>query len=46
MGGTMWHCTACNYNVRPQIVVEIRNNGSLIQCDSCKRILYFEESAD
>jgi predicted nucleic acid-binding Zn-ribbon protein len=44
-GGLMWHCTACNYNVRPQIVVEIRNKGSLIQCDSCKRFLYFQEPA-
>lgn len=37
-----WHCTACNYRVRPQVVVEIRNEGSLIQCESCKRILYLE----
>jgi len=35
-----WHCGACNYRVRPQIVVEIRNTGSLVQCDSCKRILF------
>lgn len=42
-GPNMWHCAACNYNVRPQIVVEIKNNGSLIQCDSCKRILFIEE---
>jgi len=34
-----WHCTACNYRVRPQVVVEIRNTGNLVQCDSCKRIL-------
>jgi predicted nucleic acid-binding Zn-ribbon protein len=37
-----WHCAACNYRVRPQVVVEIRNGGSLIQCESCKRILYLE----
>ena len=43
-GQSMWHCQACNYNVRPQIVVEIRNNGSLIQCDSCRRLLYFEDA--
>jgi len=41
-GPTMWHCGACNYNVRPQVLVEIQNRGSLIQCDSCKRILYVE----
>jgi len=44
-GPNMWHCGACNYNVRPQAVVEILNYGSLISCDSCKRLLYIEESA-
>lgn len=37
-----WHCAACNYRVRPQTVVEIRNGSGLVQCDSCKRILYLE----
>jgi len=37
----MWHCGACNYNVRPQIVVEIQA-GAFHQCDSCKRILYWQ----
>jgi len=41
-GQREWHCSACNYRVRPQVVVEIRNTGNLIQCDSCKRILYLE----
>ncbi len=41
-GNAMWHCAACNFNVRPQVVVEIRNDGALTQCDSCKRILYWE----
>jgi predicted nucleic acid-binding Zn-ribbon protein len=44
-GPRAWHCGACNYRVRPQVVVEIRNTGSLVQCDSCKRILYLEEPA-
>lgn len=39
----MWHCQACSYNVRPQVVVEIRNDGTITQCDSCKLILYLEE---
>lgn len=43
-GPREWHCGACNYRVRPQVVVEIRNDGSLVQCDSCKRILYLEEA--
>jgi predicted nucleic acid-binding Zn-ribbon protein len=41
-GQREWHCAACNYRVRPQSVVEIRNGTSLVQCDSCKRILYVE----
>ncbi len=44
-GKAMWHCEACSYNVRPQVVVEIRDRGSLNQCDSCKRILYWEDEA-
>ena len=42
-GNAMWHCEACSYNVRPQVVVEIRDRGGLNQCDSCKRILYLED---
>ncbi|MEL7058549.1 MAG: C4-type zinc ribbon domain-containing protein [Acidobacteriota bacterium] len=38
--GVMWHCTACSYNVRPQIAMEIRN-GAIVQCESCKRILFW-----
>jgi predicted nucleic acid-binding Zn-ribbon protein len=38
-----WHCAACNYRVRPQAVVEIRNGSALVQCDACKRILFLEE---
>lgn len=37
-----WACASCNYRVRPQTVVEIRNSDHLVQCDSCKRILYLE----
>lgn len=39
-GNVMWHCEACNYNVRPQVVVQIRA-GAISQCESCKRILYW-----
>ncbi|MEM7582627.1 MAG: hypothetical protein AAF560_04550 [Acidobacteriota bacterium] len=42
-GNPMFHCEACSYNVRPQVVVEIRDQASLNQCDSCKRILYWED---
>src|SRR3954469_3915390 len=41
-----WHCSACNYRVRPQVVVEIRNGEGLVQCDSCKRILFFREEEE
>lgn len=41
-GPREWHCGACNYLVRPQVVVEIRNGDHLVQCDSCKRILFLE----
>ena len=40
----MWHCGSCNYRVRPQVVVEIHNKGSIVYCESCKRILYLEPS--
>jgi predicted nucleic acid-binding Zn-ribbon protein len=40
-----WHCSACNFRVRPQVVVEIRTQGTLVQCDSCKRILVVDETA-
>ncbi len=43
-GPQMWHCSACHYRVRPQAVVEIANHGSIVLCDSCKRILHLEEA--
>lgn len=42
----MWHCDLCNYNVRPQIVVELRNEGTINQCESCKRFLYWTEEPE
>ncbi|MEM7349464.1 MAG: hypothetical protein AAF657_01570 [Acidobacteriota bacterium] len=44
-GNAMWHCDVCSYNVRPQVLVEIREQGALNQCESCKRILYWEDEA-
>jgi uncharacterized protein len=41
----IWACGVCNYRVRPQVVVEIRNQGSLLECDACKRIFYLAEGA-
>jgi hypothetical protein len=34
-------CTVCHVRLRPQVFNEVRRNDSLIQCDSCTRILYF-----
>ena len=35
------HCTQCHVRLRPQVFNEVRRNESLIQCESCLRILYF-----
>ena len=35
------HCTQCHVRLRPQVFNEVRRNESLIQCESCSRILYF-----
>ena len=34
-------CTVCHVRLRPQIFNQARRNDSIIQCDSCTRILYF-----
>jgi predicted nucleic acid-binding Zn-ribbon protein len=34
-------CTICQVRLRPAVFAEVRRNDSLIQCDSCNRILYF-----
>ncbi len=34
-------CTICHVRLRPQVFNEVRKNESIIQCDSCRRILYF-----
>lgn len=35
------HCTQCHVRLRPQVYNDVRRNESLIQCESCSRILYF-----
>ncbi len=45
-GPRIWHCGACNYRVRPQAVVEIRGQEALVECDSCKRLLHYAETAE
>jgi uncharacterized protein len=34
-------CTLCHVRLRPQKFNEVRRNDTIIQCDSCQRILYF-----
>ena len=34
-------CTICHVRLRPQVFNEVRRNESIIQCESCQRILYF-----
>ncbi len=35
------HCVACHMGVRPAVETQIKRNDTLIQCDSCQRILYY-----
>lgn len=34
-------CMICHVRLRPQVYNEVRRNDSIIQCDTCQRILYF-----
>lgn len=34
-------CTVCHVRMRPQVFNEVRRGDTLIQCESCQRILYF-----
>jgi predicted nucleic acid-binding Zn-ribbon protein len=44
-GAQMWHCGSCHYRVRPQAVVEIADQGNIVFCDSCKRILILDQES-
>ena len=39
----IWHCSSCNYQIRPQVAVEIRTKGAIVQCEGCKRFLRIED---
>jgi predicted nucleic acid-binding Zn-ribbon protein len=34
-------CTICHVRLRPQVFNEVRRNDTIMQCDSCQRILYY-----
>ncbi len=36
-------CSACNVMLRPQLFNEVRTNESIIPCEQCGRILYYQE---
>jgi predicted nucleic acid-binding Zn-ribbon protein len=38
-------CGACHVRLRPHIDQQIRRNDSLVQCESCQRILYYQAPA-
>jgi uncharacterized protein len=40
---TVWFCSTCNYQIRPQVAVEIRSRGTIVQCEGCKRFLFVED---
>jgi predicted nucleic acid-binding Zn-ribbon protein len=34
-------CEACHVRLRPHVAQQVRRNDSVVQCDSCQRMLYF-----
>lgn len=38
-------CTICHVRLRPQVFNDVRRNDSIVQCESCQRILYFVPAA-
>jgi predicted nucleic acid-binding Zn-ribbon protein len=38
-------CSACHVRLRPALYQALRLGGEVITCDSCKRILYYQDAA-
>jgi len=38
-------CSACHVRLRPALYQALRLSGEVVTCDSCKRILYYQEDA-
>src|SRR5688500_5844416 len=34
-------CSVCHVRLRPQVFQQVRQNDTIVQCDSCHRILYY-----
>lgn len=39
-------CLACNFTLRPQLWVELRNLEEILACENCKRLVYVREVLD
>lgn len=39
-------CAACHVRLRPHVTQQVRRNDSIVQCDSCQRILFFVAPAE
>lgn len=39
-------CHACNFTLRPQLWVELRNLEDILACENCKRLLWVREVLD
>jgi len=44
-GAGYWFCSTCNYQVRPQVAMEVRTRGVIVQCEGCRRFLSPGEEA-
>lgn len=38
-------CSSCQVRLRPQLFNDVLSNSRLIQCESCQRVLYFDQDA-
>ena len=34
-------CSVCHVRMRPPVFQQVRHNDSIVQCESCQRILYY-----
>jgi uncharacterized protein len=39
-------CLACNVMLRPQVYSDIRDGNTVLSCDSCGRILFFDQARE
>ena len=37
-------CSSCNVRLRPQLLSDLRLSREILQCESCKRILFWDGS--